>query len=118
MSVVFRTIDPPPPSPPSEYVLSPHQRGGDTHSPGGEGVGGGSIFRKTPDIGLASYNKIPLRISPKHKDLVSLCSKHLLLSLLSLLSNLSVSLSNSLSEGDNNPSVSAYFSLAEETVKF
>jgi hypothetical protein len=32
---------------------------GGTHSPGGEG-GGESIFRKTPDIGLASYSIIPL----------------------------------------------------------
>jgi hypothetical protein len=31
-----------------------------THSPGGEG-GGGSIFWKTPDIGLASYSIIPQR---------------------------------------------------------
>jgi hypothetical protein len=31
------------------------------HSPGGKGVGG-SIFRKTPDIGLASYSIIPLRL--------------------------------------------------------
>ncbi len=33
---------------------------GGTHSPGGEGVGG-SIFWKTPDIGLASYSIISLR---------------------------------------------------------
>ncbi len=52
---------PPTPSPPSECVLPPHQRRGDTHSPGGEGVGG-SIFRKTSDIGLASYSIIPLRM--------------------------------------------------------
>ncbi len=31
---------PPTPSPPSECVLPPHQRRGDTHSPAGEGVGG------------------------------------------------------------------------------
>jgi hypothetical protein len=31
-----------------------------THLPGGE-EGGGSIFCKTPDIGLASYSMIPLR---------------------------------------------------------
>ncbi len=35
-------------------------KAGDTHSPGGEG-GGGSIFWKTPDIGLASYSIISLR---------------------------------------------------------
>ncbi len=58
---------PPTPSPPSECVLPPHQRrcvhhGASTHSPGGEGVGGGPIFRKTLDIGLASYSIVPLRI--------------------------------------------------------
>jgi hypothetical protein len=37
-------------------VPSPRTKGGGytTHSPGGEG-GGGTIFWKTPDIGLASY---------------------------------------------------------------
>ncbi len=46
-----------------ECVLPPHQRRGvhTTHSPGGEGVGG-QYFRKTPDIGLASYSIIPLRV--------------------------------------------------------
>ncbi len=38
-------------------------KAGDTHSPGGEGVGG-SILRKTPDIGLAFYSIIPLRLHP------------------------------------------------------
>jgi hypothetical protein len=60
MSLVFQNIDlpptplsarqvcpPPPPPPPNE--------GRGTHSPGGEG-GGGSIFWKTRDIGLASYS--------------------------------------------------------------
>jgi hypothetical protein len=61
VSGVFRTIDPPPPFPPSECVLPPHLRRRGTHSPGGKGVGG-SIFRKTPDIGLASYSIIPLRL--------------------------------------------------------
>ncbi len=45
VSGVFRTIDPQPP-------LHPRTKGGG---------GGGSIFRKTPDIGLASYSIIPLR---------------------------------------------------------
>ncbi len=36
---------------------------GGTHSPGGEWVGG-EIFRKTPDIGLASYSIIPLQLHP------------------------------------------------------
>jgi hypothetical protein len=57
---VFQNIDLPPPSPPSECVLPPQQRRGGTHSPGGEGVGG-SIFWKTPAIGLASYSLISLR---------------------------------------------------------
>jgi hypothetical protein len=43
MSGVFQNIDPPPPSPP-----------GRTHLLGGEGVGGGSIFWKTPDTALYS----------------------------------------------------------------
>jgi hypothetical protein len=60
VSGVFRTIDPPTPSQPSECVLPPHQRLRGKHSPGGDGVGG-SIVRKTPDIGLGSYNIIPLR---------------------------------------------------------
>ncbi len=56
----------PHPLSPSECVLPPHQRrGGGVHSPGGEGLGGGgSIFWKTPDIGLASYSIIPLRFTP------------------------------------------------------
>ncbi len=40
----------------------PKAGGGGTHSPGGDGDGGeGSIFRKTPDIGLAFYSIISLR---------------------------------------------------------
>ncbi len=35
----------------------PAQKAGGTHSPNDEG-GGGSIFWKTPDIGLASYSII------------------------------------------------------------
>ncbi len=38
---VFQNIDPPPPSPPGECVLPPHQRGGGTPSPGGGGWGWG-----------------------------------------------------------------------------
>ncbi len=48
---------PHPPSPPSECVLPPVPKAGGTHSPGGEGHGG-SIFWKTPGIGLASYNNL------------------------------------------------------------
>ncbi len=54
-SDVFQKIDPPPPSPPSECAVPPH-------SPGGEG-GGGSIFWKTPAIGLASYNNLSTPIT-------------------------------------------------------
>ncbi len=54
MSRLFQNIDPPSPSPPGE--CEPRLCcGGRTHSPGGEG-GGGSIFLKTRDIGLASYS--------------------------------------------------------------
>ncbi len=52
---------PPTPSPPSECVLPPHQ----SCALAGRWGGGGSIFRKTPDIGLASYIIIPLRIKQK-----------------------------------------------------
>ncbi len=50
---------PPTPSSPSECILPSHQRRGYTLA--GRWGGGGSIFRKTPDIGLASYSIIPLR---------------------------------------------------------
>ncbi len=56
---------PPPPSPPHERVFPRTKGGGEgggTHLPGGEG-GGGSIFWKTPDMGLASYSIISLRLS-------------------------------------------------------
>ncbi len=63
-SIVWRLPKywPPSPFPPSECVLLPYQRRRGTHSPGGEGVGG-SIFWKTPDIGLASYSIISLRVN-------------------------------------------------------
>ncbi len=48
------TPQPPSPSPPGECVLPPN-KGGGTHSPGGEGDGG-SIFWKTREIGLPSYS--------------------------------------------------------------
>ncbi len=64
VSGVFWTIDPLPHlHPPS--VSSPRTKGGGTHSPGGEGVGG-SIFRKTPDIGLVSYSIITLPPPPHY----------------------------------------------------
>ncbi len=58
---VFRSFDfdpPPPPHPISTQRVcpSPAPKAGGTHSLGGEG--GGAIFRKTPDIGLASYNNL------------------------------------------------------------
>ncbi len=52
MFCVFQNIDPP--LHPAN-VSSPRTKGGGVHSPGGEG-GGGSIFWKTQDIGLASYS--------------------------------------------------------------
>ncbi len=61
VSGVFRTIDPPSPLHPAS-VSSPAPKAGCTHSLGGEEVHGGSIFQKTPDIGLASYSIIPLRM--------------------------------------------------------
>ncbi len=51
----------PTPSPPTEYVLPPPLvRGGYTIAR--RWGGGGSIFWKTPDIGLASYSIISLRV--------------------------------------------------------
>ncbi len=52
---------PPTPSPPSECFLPPHPRRGYTLAR--RWGGGGSRHWKTPDIGLASYSIIPLRIS-------------------------------------------------------
>jgi len=52
VSGVFRTIWPPPPLHPAS-VSSP--------TIAGRWRGGGSIYRKTPDIGLASHSIIPLR---------------------------------------------------------
>ncbi len=57
VSGVFRTIDPPTPSPPSECVLPPAPKAGDTHSPGGEGVGGGNNSEDARHwISLLQYN--------------------------------------------------------------
>ncbi len=53
-----KILTPPPPSPPGE-CLSPPPRlwcEGRTHSQGGEGVGGGSIFWKKPDTALYSVH--------------------------------------------------------------
>ncbi len=57
---VFQNIDPPPPSPPCECVLPRTKGGGYTLA--GLWGNGGSIFRKMPAIGLASYSLISLRI--------------------------------------------------------
>ncbi len=43
-------------------------KAGGTHSPGGEG-GGESMFWKTPDIGLASYSIISLRVQYTFEEL-------------------------------------------------
>jgi hypothetical protein len=47
------------------HVSSPRTKGGGYRLAGRWG-GGGSIFRKTPNIGLASYSIIPLRLQPKN----------------------------------------------------
>ncbi len=60
VSSVFRTIDPPPPLHPAS--VSSHRTKGGGYALAGRWGGGGSIFRKTPDIGLASYSIIPLRL--------------------------------------------------------
>ncbi len=58
---VFRTIDPPtPPCLPLASVSSPRTKGGG-YTLAERWGGGGSIFWKTPDIGLATYSIIPLR---------------------------------------------------------
>ncbi len=61
VSDVFQNIDPHPLLPlasVSSPLVLPHTKGGGyTHSPGGEGDRG-SIFWKTPAIGLASYNNL------------------------------------------------------------
>ncbi len=59
VSGVFRTTDPPPPLHPAS-VSSPRTKGGG-YTIAGRWRGGGLIFRKTSDIGLASYSRIPLR---------------------------------------------------------
>jgi hypothetical protein len=63
VSGIFRTIDP---HPLSLYRVcpppAPKAGGGGVHTRRGVcGWGGGSIVRKTPDIGLASFRIIPLR---------------------------------------------------------
>jgi hypothetical protein len=59
-SSVFRTFDPPPPLHPASGS-SPRTKGGGVHTRRAV-RGWGTIFRKTPDIGLASYSLIPLRL--------------------------------------------------------
>ncbi len=51
-----KILTPHPPLRPAS-LSSPRNKGGGTHSPGGEGDGG-SIFWKTSEIGLPSYSKI------------------------------------------------------------
>jgi hypothetical protein len=55
VSWVFQNIDPPTPLSTRRMCSPPATKAGGTHLPGGEG-GGGSIFWKTQDIGLASYS--------------------------------------------------------------
>ena len=61
MSGIFQNIDPPPLST-QRLCPPPHQTG---YILVGQWGGGGSIFWKTPDIGLASYSLIPLRCKQK-----------------------------------------------------
>jgi hypothetical protein len=61
VSGVCRTIDPPPPLPLAS-VSSPRTKGGVLYTRRAV-RGWGSIFRKTPHVGLASYSIIPLRFS-------------------------------------------------------
>jgi hypothetical protein len=60
----------PPPSPnplsTQRVCPPPAPKAGGIHSPGGEG--GGSIFWKTPDIGLASHSIISLRCKPTNSN--------------------------------------------------
>ncbi len=58
VSGVFQNSDPPPPFHPAS-VSSPRTKGwGGEYTLAGRWRGGGSIFWKTPDIGLASYSII------------------------------------------------------------
>ncbi len=71
MSCVFQNIDPPPPPNPlsARRVCPPPARKGGTHSPGG-----GSIFWKTHDKGLASYSN-NLSTVYTHSNCLSDCVK-------------------------------------------
>jgi hypothetical protein len=62
VSGVFQNIDPPPPLPPAS-VSYPRTKGGNggVHTRRAVREGRGSIFWKTPYIGLASYSIISLR---------------------------------------------------------
>jgi hypothetical protein len=63
VSGVFQTIEPRPPSPPNESVLPPAPKARYTLvTPHTRRAVRGSIFWKTPDIGLASYSIISLRV--------------------------------------------------------
>ncbi len=58
---VFQNIDPHPPLHPAN-VSYPHTKGGRVHTRRAVRGAGGSIFWKTPAIGLASYSLISLRL--------------------------------------------------------
>ncbi len=70
------TIDPPPLLHLAN-VSCPRTRGREVHTRRGRWGVGGSIFRKTPDIGLASYSVIPLRYS--HSLQTFLCLLYIML---------------------------------------
>ncbi len=62
VSGVFQNIDPPPPLPLAS-VPYPRTKGGGLHTR--RAVRGWRVNWKTPDIGLASYRIIPLRLKSK-----------------------------------------------------
>jgi hypothetical protein len=62
VSGVFQTIDPPTPLSTQRVCPPPAPKAGGAHyTLAGRWGGGGSVFWKTPDIGLASYSIISLR---------------------------------------------------------
>jgi len=73
VSVVFLTTDPPPPLPLAS-VSSPRTKVGGGYTLAERWGGGGSIFRKTPDIELGSYSIIPLRSTSSNSSVFLLSS--------------------------------------------
>ncbi len=77
MSEVLRTIDPPPTlSPPSECVLPPHQRRGDTHSRAVRGWGINISEDAIHWIGLLQYNPFTYKTKSLPSCIGIQCSTH------------------------------------------